>query len=140
MIRKGQRMTTKLDQFLQNQEHRRLYEQERLILEITEEICALMNEKDVSRAELAQRLGCSPSNVSQILDGDNNFTVRTIADCLLALGARLSIASERLCESNPNVALDLPDFTYQPEVSMQYSSHSQWVTSEIVPRCHGLAA
>jgi transcriptional regulator with XRE-family HTH domain len=63
-------------------------EQERLILDVTEMICELMNEAGVSRAELAARLGTSKSHVTQLLAGNRNFTIRTLSDVLVALGSR----------------------------------------------------
>ncbi len=117
-------MSTELDNFLEDRQNRRLFEQERLILGITEAICALMNERGFTRAELAQRLGCSPSNVSQILDGDNNFTVRTIADCLFALDARLTVATELLSVLPVGSVVEVKDSAYDSHASASYS-HSQ---------------
>ena len=72
---------------------RRLLEQERLILEVTESIANVMNEYGVSRAELAKRLGKSPAFVTKLLRGNNNFTLRTLSDVFFALdyGARLTL-------------------------------------------------
>lgn len=95
-------MISELDRFLEDPESRRLFEQERLILDITESICAVMNERDVSLSELARRLGCSASNVSQMLDGENNFTVRTVADILMALESRLTVKVERISATADN--------------------------------------
>ncbi len=66
-----------------------LYQQEGLILEVTELICGLMNEQGVSRADLAGRLGKSRAHVTQLLDGRANMTLRTVSDVLTALGASL---------------------------------------------------
>jgi len=46
---------------------------ERLILEITEEICRLMEKQDMSRSELAKSLGVSPPAVTKILRGEYQF-------------------------------------------------------------------
>ena len=63
----------------------RLYQQERAILEVTELVCQIMDEQNVSRAELAERLGRTKGYVTQLLDGRANMTVRTISDVFLAL-------------------------------------------------------
>ena len=63
----------------------RLYQQERTIQEATDLICQMMNEDNVSRAELAKRLGKTKSYVTQLLDGRTNMTLRTISDVLLVL-------------------------------------------------------
>jgi transcriptional regulator with XRE-family HTH domain len=64
-------------------------EQERLILDVTEMICELMNEAGVSKTELAARLGTTKSHVTQLLAGNRNFTIRTLSDVLVALGSRV---------------------------------------------------
>ncbi len=64
----------------------RLYQQERAIQEVTDLICELMDEQNVSRAELAKRLGKTRGYITQLLDGRANMTVRTISDVFLALG------------------------------------------------------
>jgi transcriptional regulator with XRE-family HTH domain len=105
-------MRTELDRFLEDRDNRRLFEEERLILEVTEAICALMNEQGFSRAQLAERLGCTPANVSQILDGENNFTVRTIADFLFELDARMVVTTEPLTTAIPSAFLRDAHETY----------------------------
>ena len=65
---------------------RRLLRQEELILAITEIISEIMQEDEVSRTELAGRLGRSKGFVTQILAGDRNLTLRTISDVFDALG------------------------------------------------------
>lgn len=63
----------------------RLYQQERAIQELTDLVCQIMDERKVTRAELAARLGKTKGYVTQLLDGRTNMTVRTIADVLGAL-------------------------------------------------------
>lgn len=77
----------------QDDEGRRILEQERLILEVTEAIATLLQEQEVSRAELARRIGKSPAFVTKLLRGDNNFTLRTLSDVFFAMerAAHLSI-------------------------------------------------
>lgn len=119
----GQAMSTELDKFLENRSNQKLFEQESLILEVTEAICSLMNEQGVTRTELAKRLCCSLSNVSQILDGENNFTARKVADILFELGARLTVATEPLekgCE--------------QPDTGWQESVYNLDEPSFLVPQ------
>ncbi len=63
----------------------RLYQQERAILEVTELLCQLMDEQEVSRSELATRLDRTKGYITQLLDGRANMTVRTISDVFTAL-------------------------------------------------------
>jgi transcriptional regulator with XRE-family HTH domain len=62
---------------------------EQAILEVTEEVARRMEELEVSRAELARRLGTSPAYVTKILRGDANFTLATIVKLTRALKSEL---------------------------------------------------
>jgi len=80
--------TTILDEYLKDDEFRRLFAQEDLILEVTEKLCELLEKEKISRKELADRLGKSKGFVSQLLNGGRNLTLRTVADILHVLGYR----------------------------------------------------
>jgi transcriptional regulator with XRE-family HTH domain len=67
-------------------EDRRELAQERLLLEATERIAEAMVERNVTQAELARRLGVTPSEISMRLRGTRNLTLRTVADMIGALG------------------------------------------------------
>ena len=132
-------MTTQLELFLQDRENRKLLEQERLILEVTEAVCRLMNARGVTRAQLAQKIGCSPSNVSQLLDGDNNFTLRSIADVLFALDARLTCDVQATSSSVP-----FECYEWHPDRRNHYSGSgicgNTWSDSAKFGDCPRLAA
>lgn len=72
-------------------EYERLLAQERLILDATEAIVGLLDEQCISRQELAARLGKSKGFVSQLLSGERNMTLRTLADLGHSLGRSFSI-------------------------------------------------
>ena len=65
------------------------------ILEITDEICSVMESKDINRAELARRLGKTKSFVSRILNGNSNFTLRTMLEFADALDEELYVSLRR---------------------------------------------
>jgi hypothetical protein len=78
-----------------------LVAQETLILEATEEVCRVMEPSEdchpsqgVTRKELAKRLGCGKSHVTQLLSGERNLTLRTVADLASALGHKATITFE----------------------------------------------
>jgi transcriptional regulator with XRE-family HTH domain len=77
---------TLVEEFVANPENMRLFQQERAIYEVTEVLEALMSELGVSRSELARRLGKTKGWVTQLLDGEANKTVRTVADAFAVLG------------------------------------------------------
>jgi transcriptional regulator with XRE-family HTH domain len=72
-------------------DYERLLAQERLILDATEAIVGLLEDQKVSRQELARRLGKSKGFVSQLLSGERNMTLRTLADLGYALGRSFSV-------------------------------------------------
>lgn len=84
----------------QTAEGNRLYLQEHFILEVTEQIAQVMADSNVSRSELAQRLGKSKGYVTQLLNGTANMTLRTVADMFTALGRTvINVRSEEQVRS-----------------------------------------
>ncbi len=71
----------------------KLYFREDLIFETTEAICKVMDEKGVSKAELSRLAGVSKSNITQLLSGDHNMRLTTIADLLYSLGSKLAVSA-----------------------------------------------
>lgn len=107
-------MTAKwIERLRETDEGRRLVEQERLIMQATEAIAALLDEQGVHRSELARRIGKSPAFITKLLRGDNNFTLRTLSDVLFALNrsAHLSLGGIgeeiALCTTKPSTPLTL---------------------------------
>jgi transcriptional regulator with XRE-family HTH domain len=64
---------------------------EGVILDITEKIVAKMEEKNISRAELARRLGVSKAFITKLLNGNTNLTLKTMVSVAAALGCELNI-------------------------------------------------
>ena len=56
------------------------------LFRVTEDILVAMEDCGVTKAELAQRLGKSKARISQLLSGDTNMTIGTLADIAFALG------------------------------------------------------
>lgn len=67
------------------------YWAEAAILDFTSELARLMEEKGVSKKDLAERMGRSPSWITKILSGENNFQIKTMARVARALGAVVHI-------------------------------------------------
>ena len=80
-------------------EARRRYEEERLILWTTEAIWKAMDDGGLTRAELAERLGTSRANVTQLLSGTRNMTLRSLAGLAHACGLRAGVHLEELVDS-----------------------------------------
>jgi transcriptional regulator with XRE-family HTH domain len=61
------------------------YMAECAIIEFTEEVCRRMDALGVSRAELARRLGTSQAYITKLLQGNANFTLKTMVKIAMAL-------------------------------------------------------
>jgi len=75
------------------------YLTETAILEFTEDMVKAMEEQDVSRSELARRMGSSPAHVTQILRGTTNFTLKSMVKIGLALEMKVEVRLSRRKES-----------------------------------------
>lgn len=64
---------------------------EELIYNVTEDLLVLMERLEVSKKELARRLGRSKSYVTQLLSGARNMTLGTLSDICFALDTTAQI-------------------------------------------------
>jgi len=80
-----------LQRNLQDPEFKRYLAREDLIEHFLNAIDSEMSRRGVSRAELARRMGCRPSNVTQILRRTRNLTVATMVDIAFHLDLRLEL-------------------------------------------------
>jgi transcriptional regulator with XRE-family HTH domain len=65
-----------------------MYDKEVLRGEISDQIACLMQAANVSRAELARRLGKSPAYITKILQGNANFTLDSLVQIARVLGCK----------------------------------------------------
>lgn len=77
-------------------ETRRVYEEERLIVQIFEHLSDNLDRAGISRADLAKKLGTSRAHITQLFSGQRNVTLRTLADVAWACGTRAAFALEPL--------------------------------------------
>lgn len=79
------------DEWLENPENLRAYQEEALVHDASDLLYGLLEESGLSQSELAAQLGCSEANVSQMLGGGRNLTLRTLARAAFALGFRIRV-------------------------------------------------
>src|SRR5687768_11308399 len=82
---------TLVEEYVEDKTHMRLFQQERAILEVTQLIESTMDELGVNRTQLAAKLGQSKGWVTQLLDGEKNKTIRTVADVFAVLGREFCV-------------------------------------------------
>ena len=91
-----------------------MLEQERVLMEATEEMCLLMEQQGISKSELAKRMGVSPAYITKVLRGANNFTLRKLSDAFFDLGHSVHIGYRPL----RSVAVPSPEAATRPGRSM----------------------
>jgi len=64
---------------------------ETIILDVTEQISKRMKEKHTNRTQLAKALNVSPAAVTKILNGNSNFTLKTLLSLSDALDLDLAV-------------------------------------------------
>ena len=121
---------------MSDEEGQRLYFREDLIFEVTETISKVMQEKGINKAELSRLTGVSKSNITQLLSGDHNMRLTTIADLLYALDSKLSVSAAPLDISSvldsvefnqwiPAIDFSINEIEYQKyekEIKKEFSS------------------
>lgn len=61
------------------------------ILEITEQICEIMNDKELNRVDLSDLLSTSKAAITKMLDGSTNFTLKRLIKIADALDKELLV-------------------------------------------------
>ena len=84
---------TFIEKLIYDAEGRKLYFREDLIFEVAETIWNVMEEKGISKAELSRIAGVSKSNITQLLSGDHNMRLTTVADLLYALDSKMAVSA-----------------------------------------------
>jgi transcriptional regulator with XRE-family HTH domain len=91
----GERTVSKLSDWLSTDERRVAFAEEALIVDVAERIWAAMASANVTKSEIAERLGKSKAFISQMLNGSRNMTLRSLADIAHSIGFRVSVSLER---------------------------------------------
>jgi transcriptional regulator with XRE-family HTH domain len=115
-------MKTQYDALMSDPEFRKLYAVEGLVTDASEMISRLMTEQEMSKADLARKLGKSRAWVTQLLSGKANVTVRTLAEVAFALGGRVKLsaepekpaASRKFFRSGSTIYVEQPELVYPP--------------------------
>lgn len=85
------------------------YQLDSLIFDFNEEICRLMEEKGVSRAELARRIGVNRSYITRILNENANLTVETMVKIVTALGMKIDLITVPIDERSGYTPIEVND-------------------------------
>ena len=89
-----------LSTLFERKENQCLALEEDLILHVTTRICQLMEQKSVSRSELAKELRVTRAYVTGLLSGSRNMTLRTLADVFFALGRKIGFNDRAIARTD----------------------------------------
>jgi transcriptional regulator with XRE-family HTH domain len=88
----------------ESRDEHRLFQREWSTEAVTGLLCEVMERHGVSRADLARRLGVTPSAITQLLDEENNHSIHALSDAFFELGQSL----EFHCQPLENVTGQAP--------------------------------
>ncbi len=109
---------------------------ETIILDITEQISKRMKERQINRTELAKALDVSPAAITKILNGNSNFTLKTllslgdVLDLDLAINFRpreISIGAQQL----PETCVSWAEYEYMTKATMVTTTSSVSLTTSM---------
>lgn len=120
---------TFIEKLMSDDEGRKLYFREDLIFEITETIWKVMEEKGISKAELSRLAGVSKSNITQLLSGDHNMQLTTVADLLYTLDSKMMVSAVPLDIDNILESITFNSWTPAVELTVKQSEYQE-ITEE----------
>jgi transcriptional regulator with XRE-family HTH domain len=78
------------------------YRLEKVLIQLGEDMCLLMEQQRLSRTQLAERMGVSPAYITKILDGNPNLTIKSLLKLSDALGRELTVQFASKGEREPS--------------------------------------
>lgn len=100
------------------------YWAEALILDFTEEIVRLMDEKGISRGDLARKIDTSQAYITKVLRGNANFTLTTMAKLARALD---TVVRVHLAPDNVLVRWDDEQVTADTEIRIYQKERPAYI-------------
>lgn len=86
---------TTYERMMQDPKRCERMKEEEFVLDITEKICEIMESKNISKAELARKMGVSRALISQFLNGERNLTLRSLFKISREIGFDIHLMSKK---------------------------------------------
>lgn len=97
------------------------------ILELTEDICKIMEEKKINRAGLASIMKTSNAAITKMLNGSTNFTLKRLLKIAIALDKDLDIGfKETKRVVSFNVRTEMKSVLTESESSSWTTPNAEW--------------
>lgn len=87
-------MKTMVEKLVETPEGLRLFQREKLILDLTNQVHKALREQKLSKRDLAEKLDWRTAEVNEFLDGERNLLMTELADVFTALGLQLRVSIE----------------------------------------------
>jgi transcriptional regulator with XRE-family HTH domain len=84
------------EKLLETEEGRIALAEEHAIAAVGDLFAILLDKSSMSRKDLAERVGVTPGRITQLLDGDANMTLSTVARLLYGFGHILEVSSRHI--------------------------------------------
>ena len=104
-----------------------------LILSITEELSKRMKDLPLTKVQLAKKLGTSSAYVTKLLNGNTNFTVKTLLNIAKALNDEFVIKLKSNIEQNNNFVFDTHIVENQEYISGTITLEQSYKPVSMVP-------
>lgn len=118
----------------------RLFAEERLIVATAESIWEEMERRSANKADIAAALGKSKAFVTQVLSGQRNMTLRTLADIAFALNAQVEVRLRPVMTSADWEFSELPRCSTRAEsvvldLTDNHSAANEWRVGSVAAPC-----
>ena len=114
---------------------RRVFEEEKLILSVAEGIWEAMDQGGVTRADIADRLGTTRANITQLLSGSRNMTLKSLAAVSYACGVRASLSFQPVPELSDATSAYEPQQAPIPKIAFSWDEGTR--APSAVPQARG---
>lgn len=111
----------------------RIYARESLIYNVTEDLLLFLEDNEISKKELAKRLGKTAAYVTQLLNGSRNMTLGSFSDICFALGfkPKISIPVQK-CESEDEIVKNFDILSEHLTETLWENNWNNWYLSSDV--------
>ncbi len=123
---------SKLKQRLEASKGSRRYFETKFMLEVTDALADCLEESNIKKKDLADKLGLTKGRVSQFFCGEKNLTLRTLASILWASGKRGRLIIEDVDHEPANFhLLDECFLTASPGSAYTFDFESEYSESTL---------
>lgn len=103
------------------------------LMDLCELVYDRMEELDMSKSDLARKLGMPPSRITKILSGESNMTLKTISQLDAALDLDLNLLDAARCRQAPGEHHGKINWTGKEQ-------RSKWDLNGLASECHAPGA